>query len=231
MSLLKTEKLTKIYQNRMALSSINLTLESKKVYGLLGPNGSGKTTLMKLIANLMQPTSGQLLINGEKPSVTTRATVAYMPTESFIYKSMKLVDVGNFYSDFFEDFNQETYLNLLDEMELPKQIKVSALSSGMSAKLRVAVTLSRKAQIIMLDEPLNGIDLLTRDCIIKTIVDNSYEEAAIIISSHLVELLEPILDEAILLDKGKIVYMGNVENLRENEGISVANKYREVFGS
>ncbi len=231
MSLLKAEKLTKIYQNRMALSSINLTLESKKVYGLLGPNGSGKTTLMKIIANLMQPTSGQLLIDGETPSVITRATVAYMPTSNFIYKNMKLDEVGNYFVDFFEDFSLETYLRLLDEMDLPKQLKVNALSSGMAAKLRVAITMSRKAQIIMLDEPLNGIDLLTRDCIIKTIVDNAYEESTIIISSHLVELIEPILDEAILLNKGKIAYMGNVEELRENEGISVANKYREVVGS
>jgi len=231
MNILQTKGLSKIYQNRIALSSINLTLEKGKVYGLLGPNGSGKTTLMKIIANLMQPTSGEILIDGLIPSVKTRTFVAYMPTYNHIYKSMNLKEVGEFFKDFFTDFSMEDYTRLLKEMDLEQNLKVAALSSGMASKLRVAITMSRDAKILMLDEPLNGIDLLTRDIIIKTIVDNSKEHSTLIISSHMVEQLEPILDDSILLDRGKIVYMGNLEALREQENISIAHKYREVFSS
>jgi len=231
MSLLEIKNLSKIYQRRIALNLVTLNLESGKVYGLLGPNGSGKTTLMKIIANLMQPSSGEILIDGKVPSIKSRNIVAYMPTLNYLYKSMDLTQIGEFFHAFFSDFNLEDYFRLLEEMDLPKTLKVSALSSGMASKLRVATTMSRNAKIIMLDEPLNGIDLITRDCIIKTIVDNIKSNSTVIISSHMVEQIEPILDEAILINSGHIEFFGDVEVLREQHGLSVANKYREVFGS
>ncbi|MBN2853480.1 MAG: ABC transporter ATP-binding protein [Clostridia bacterium] len=231
MILVEIKNVSKIYQSRMALDDVSMTLESGKVYGILGPNGSGKTTLMKMLADLMQPTTGKILINGETPSVNSRQIVAYMPTSDHLYKGMSLERTGIFFKDFFDDFDMDSYMKLLEEMDLPKKLKVSALSSGMAAKLRVAATMARQAKLIMLDEPLNGIDLMTRDCIIKTIVNNIKEDTTLIISSHLVEQIEPILDEAILLKKGKVGYSGNVEQLREVEGMSVANKYREVFGA
>ena len=118
--------------------------------------------------------------------------IAYMSTEPFYYDYMRIQDVKTFHKDFFADFDPDLFDRLLTFMELTPDLKMRALSSGMAAKLKIAVTLSRRAEVIMLDEPLNGIDLIGRDQIIHTVIQATGNGATFIISSHLFDELEPL---------------------------------------
>ena len=229
LELLKLEHLNKRYYNKTALDNVTLTLEKGKIYGLLGPNGSGKTTLMKVIAGLHKQTSGEAYLDNEPMSYKTKANIAYMPTENFLYDSFKVRDAVRFYSDMYGDFQQENAYALLKEINVDTEFRISKLSSGLIGKLKVALTLSRNVELYMLDEPLNGVDVLSRDIIMDLITRSCDENKAMIISTHLVSEIEKILDSVIFLKDGKVELFGNSEELRMAHGTSVEGIYKEVF--
>ena len=197
---------------------------------MLGPNGSGKTTWMKMAAGLMKPTSGTVLFEGQPVGVESRKKVAYMSTEPYFYPWMSVKDLGKYYRDFFEDFSMEKFLELLGKMELEEGMKTKSLSSGMAAKLKIAVTMARDAKIYMLDEPFNGIDLLARDEIRACILQEAAPEKALILSSHLVEEMEAIADQAIFIKRGKLVEVRDLDEMRTMDHVSMADRYRAIFG-
>jgi ABC-2 type transport system ATP-binding protein len=227
--LLETKNLSKGFLNKKAVNDITLSIEQGKIYGLLGPNGSGKTTFMKMVAGLLHPTSGTILVDGNPVGTESKKVTVYMSTDNFIFKYMKVKNVKSFFVDFYEDFDGEKFDKLLDYMDLDMDMKVSSLSTGMAAKLKIAASLSRKAKIYMLDEPLNGIDLVAREKIINTIVESANEGNSILISSHLVDEMEKILDEVVFIKAGEIVLKGNAEIVREQRGKSIVDLYKEVY--
>lgn len=227
--MLDSLNVVKRYGGKVAVNDLSMTIVEGHIYGLLGPNGSGKSTWMKMAAGLVMPDRGYITLDGMTIGAETKKHIAYMPTEPFFYSYMKIKDVGRYYKDFFEDFDYEQFSLLIQRMELDVNMKVNALSSGMMAKLKVAVTLSRHAQIYLLDEPLNGIDLLARDEIVRTILECTDEKAALVISSHLVEELEKIIDSVIFLRDGQVVLNGDVECIRQERGESIVDLYREIY--
>lgn len=227
--ILKTEDLTKSYINKKALDSVNIEIEKGKIVGILGPNGSGKTTLIKLITGLIKPTSGNVLIDGHKPDVYTKSIVAYLPDRSFLYKWMKIKDAVAFFKDFYKDFSEEKALELLEFMKLDLESKVTSLSKGMMEKLNLALTLSRKAKLYILDEPLGGVDPNTREKILDAIIENYSEDSSMIITTHLVQDIERLFDDVIFISDGKIILSGNAEELRIENGKSIDEICREVF--
>lgn len=229
MELLKIENLNKKYYNKMAINNINLSLEQCKIYGLLGPNGSGKTTLMKVIAGLHKQTSGNVLLKNEPLSYKSKANLSYMPTENFLYDSFRVKDAVKFYADMYEDFQKENAFNILKEINVDTEFKISKLSSGLVGKLKVALALSRNVDLYMLDEPLNGVDVLSRDVIMDLITRSYSENKTIVISTHLVSDIEKILDSVIYLKDGNIALDGNAEELRLSRGTSIEGIYKEVF--
>lgn len=229
MSTLKINDLTKKYYNKTALSNVNLNFEPGKIYGLLGPNGSGKTTLMKVIAGLHKQTSGEVLINDEELSYKTKAYVSYMPTENFLYDNFKVIDILKFYDKMYEDFRYDYAISFINEVNINLNYKIANLSSGLIGKLKVVIALSRDAQIYMLDEPLNGVDVLSRDAIIDIITKSQGENKTIIISTHLVSEIEKILDTVIFLKNGIVEVFGDAEELRQERQLSVEGLYKEVF--
>ena len=229
MELVKTTGLVKAFNAVKAVNNVTIELHSGKIYGLLGPNGSGKTTFMRLVAGLFYPSKGSVEILSEKRSVKSKASVAYMPTEAFFYDYMKIKDAEKFFIDFFEDFDKNKFAHLLEEMKLERSMKISSLSSGMNAKLRVALTMARKAKVYLLDEPLNGIDLIARDAIMTAIIGGAGEDNAIVISSHLIDVMENVLDDVIFIKEGEIVINENAEEAREKYNKSIAQLYKEVY--
>ena len=197
---------------------------------MLGPNGSAKTTWMKMAAALMKPTSGEVLYEGNPVGVASRRHVAYMSTEPYFYSWMTIRDVGQYYGDFFEDFSPKKYDQLIREIDLEPGMKTRTLSSGMMAKLKIAVTMARDARVIMLDEPLNGIDLLAREDITRSITEAAGEDKAILVSSHLVDELETISDYAIFIKNGHLIEVDNIEESRAEAGKSIVDRYREIYG-
>lgn len=229
--MLESVEVTKKFFGKTAVDGVSFQLEPGYIYAMLGPNGSGKTTWMKMAAGLIKPTSGSIRYNDAPVGVDSRRHIAYMSTEPYFYDWMTIGDVGEYYQDFFKDFSMDVYDEMLQEMNLTKNLKCKELSSGMMAKLKVAVTMARDAYVYMLDEPLNGIDLLARDEVLNTIIRRAGEDKILLVSSHLVEELESVVDFAIFLNNSKLTGIFNVEDLRQSECISLADKYREVYGA
>ena len=217
--MLESKEITKVFGKKTAVDHISLKVEPGYIYAMLGPNGSGKTTWMKMAAGLIKPTSGEMYYNGRPLDVDSRREIAYMSTEPYFYNWMSAADVG------------KKYRKLLEFMELTEDMKTKSLSSGMMAKLKIAVTLARDAKVIMLDEPLNGIDLLARDRIMKSIVETAGPDRVLLISSHLVEELETVADYAVFIKQSHLIEVRGLEELRASEGISVADKYRQIYAN
>lgn len=228
--MLECRNVTKTYVRKTAVDGVSFQIEPGRVYAMLGPNGSGKTTLMKMAVGLVKPTSGGFYYKGEPVGQKSREEIAYMSTEPYFYNWMTIRDVEQYYADFFSDFSTERFRKLMERMELTHDMKTKALSSGMMAKLKIAVTMARDAKVYMLDEPLNGIDLLARDEIITSIVEAIRPDVALVVSSHLVDELERVVDTAIFMKNGHLVEMCTAEDLRIEQGKSIVDKYREIYG-
>lgn len=227
--MLVCSNVTKKYGSAAAVDGVSITLEPGHIYALLGPNGSGKTTLMKMIAGLVKPTAGAITFESSPVGIESKKHIAYMPTESYFYQYMSCEDAGKYYQDFFDDFSMDYFHRLLQDMELDASQKISKMSSGMLAKLKIAITLARDSSLIMLDEPLNGIDIIAREKIISSIIACASGQRSIIISSHLVDELEPIIDYAVFIRNGIVAEQGEAELLRENSGKSIVDIYKEIY--
>lgn len=227
--MIEARKLGKKYMRKQALIDVDLTLESGKIYAILGPNGSGKTTFMKMVAGLIKPTSGEILYNNGPIGVESKKEIAYMSTEPFFYSYMTVKDVGKYFADFFEDFSMERYEELIRRMDLRMEDKAKDLSSGMAAKLKLAATMARDAKVYMLDEPLNGIDIIAREKIISTIVEVAGENKTLLISSHLVDELEAIVEGVVFLKRGELVLYGDAEEVRVQRGKSIVDLYKQIY--
>lgn len=227
--MVEANKVGKKYMRRWALKDVDLVLEKGKIYALLGPNGSGKTTFMKMVAGLIKPTTGDVTFNNGPIGVESKKHVAYMSTEPFFYAYMTVKEVGRYFADFFEDFSVEKYEELIKRMDLHMEDKAKELSSGQAAKLKIAATMARDAQLYMLDEPLNGIDIIAREQILKAIVEVAGEDKTLVISSHLVDELEAIVDSVVFLKQGSLVLAGDAEEVRIERGKSIVELYKEVY--
>lgn len=229
MELLKCINLTKKFDNKTILNNVNLTINKNRIVGLLGMNGAGKTTLIKLINDLLTSTSGEILICGKRPCPLTKELVAYLPERTYLDKTMTIEETLIFFSEFYNNFDVKKARKLLKDLNLDQKQKLSKMSKGMLEKLTLILVMSRKAKLYILDEPLGGVDPATRDYILDTILTNFDEGASIIISTHLIQDIEKILDDVIFIDKGEIVLNSSCDSLREEENASINEIFRRYF--
>lgn len=229
MELVKCNNLGKEFDHKKVLKDVNLTIPKGKIIGLLGKNGMGKTTLLKLINDLLTPTSGEVLINGEKPNINSKKVISYLPERTYLDKSMKVSQIITFFEEFYEDFNKEKAIKLLKDLDLNVNSKVGKMSKGMQEKLQLILVMSREANLYILDEPLGGVDPATRDYILDTILSNFNEGASVIISTHIISDIERILDEVIFIDKGEIVLTSSADELRKKQNASIDEIFRRYF--
>ena len=227
--MLQCEDIVKKYRGKTAVNHLSLTVQPGRIYMLLGPNGSGKSTWMKMCAGLVSPTSGRILFEGGELGTKAKAHIAYMPTEPYFYSYMTWKDAESYYSDFFEDFDRSRFEELMSDFRLDLKEKISKMSTGMLAKGKVALALARKANFSLLDEPLNGIDIIARDQILEAIRRSTSPERAFIISSHLVEELERMSDEAIFMKNGELYMSGSIAEITAREKMSIADLYKEIY--
>jgi len=227
--ILKATQLSKYFYQKKALDKVDLSIEKGKIYGILGPNGGGKSTFLKIVAGLLKPSQGEITIDNEKPGTYTKSIVSYLPEINYLYKWMKIKDAVNFFKDLYADFNAEKARESLKFMELEEEEKVTTLSKGMMGRLKLTLALSRKSKVYLLDEPLNGIDPISREKIITSILDSYSEEASILISSHLIYYIEKLLDYVFFLSEGRIILSGDAEELRNKRGMSIDKLFQEVF--
>lgn len=221
--------LKKGYAGHSALDGIDLELPSGQVIGLLGPNGSGKTTLIKILAGILQPTSGEVLINGQKPGVATKKDVAYLPDRTFLDKSMTVVECVRMFEDMYEDFDVMTAMGRISAIDgIPHGAKLKNLSKGILEKVQFSLVMSRNAKLYLLDEPLNGVDPVSREYVLNSIECIKSSSSTAIVSTHLVRDAEDVLDGFVFLRDGKIIGSGMMSEVHES-GRTLDELFREVF--
>ena len=229
MELLECKHLCKEFDNKPILKDINLKIPRGKIIGLLGKNGTGKSTLIKLINDLLTPTSGEILINGEKPGVKSKEIISYLPERTYLDKEMTIKQVIKYFEEFYKNFDTQKAIKLLKDLNLDINTKISKMSKGMQEKLQLILVMSRNAELYVLDEPLGGVDPATRDYILDTILSNFSEGASVIISTHLISDIERILDEVIFIDNGEIILTSSADELRKKEKLSIDEIFRRYF--
>lgn len=228
-TIFECRELSKSFGAAKSLDSVNISVQPGRVVGLLGPNGSGKTTLIKLANGLLTPTSGELFINSEHPGKNTHAWVSYLPDRPCLPEWMNTTKLMDMYGDFFKDFDRERAERMLRELGLDDKKTLKQMSKGMREKVQLVLTMSRRAKLYLLDEPIGGVDPATRDFILDTIIRNYDENASVIISTHLISDVETILDDVIFINDGRVVLQSSVDDIREQYGKSVDAYFREVF--
>ncbi len=221
--------LTKRYGPTPALTDVSLELPAGKIIGLLGPNGSGKTTFIKILAGLLQPTGGTVLIHGEEPGVRTKAAVSYLPERMYFDPGMRVSDCIGLFRDFYADFDEQRAREMLSTLGVPVDGKLKTFSKGTREKVQLVLVMARRAKLYLLDEPIGGVDPAARDFILHTIVTAYEPGATVILSTHLIRDVEPILDGFVFLGSGSVIMSGEAETIRADTGKSLDELFREVF--
>ena len=225
----RCQGLTKKYGGLIALNSVDLSIESGKIIGLLGPNGSGKTTLIKIINGLLTPTSGTVTIDGDLPGIATKAKISYLPDNHYLNSWMTVGQIVDMFRDFYDDFRPQLAYEMLAKLGITPEVRLKTLSKGNKEKVSLILVMSRNARLYVLDEPIAGVDPATRDYIISTIINNYNPEASVLISTHLISDIEQVLDEVIFINNGRIMLKRSVDDIRAENGKSVDELFREVF--
>ncbi len=229
MAILECSGLTKRYGAKTALDGFSVKIEPGKIVGLLGPNGSGKTTLLKLANGLLMPNGGEVLINGEKPGIESKKITSYLPDRNYLPDWMNFDKLADFFEDFYSDFDRTRAEDMISRLDLDRKMSIHQMSKGTKEKVQLIMTMSRRAKLYLLDEPIGGVDPATRDYILETIIRNYNSEASVVISTHLISDVEKILDDAIFINEGKMVLCSSVDEIREQHNKSVDEYFREVF--
>ena len=221
--------LTKRFSGKTALDGVDLRIGRGKVIGLLGPNGSGKTTIIKILNGLLQPTSGEVLINGQKPGVYTKSIVSYLPDKTYFADWMTVKDLINMFHEFYGDFDSAKAEKMCAAMEIAPADRIKTMSKGTKEKVQLILVMSRKAELYLLDEPIAGVDPAARDYILSTIINNYNEAGTVILSTHLISDIERILDEVVFISQGKIVRHEAIDDIKEREGKSIDGVFKDTF--
>ena len=227
--LIQCKGLCKSYGRKNALQGVDLQVDRGRIVGLLGPNGSGKTTLIKIFCGLLQPTSGDVLIDGQPIGVHTKSVISYLPDRMYFADWMAATDLFDLFHDFYADFDRQKAKAMCESLGVEPRDKIKTMSKGTKEKVQLVLVMARSAQLYLLDEPIAGVDPAARDFILSTILTNYNEDGSVLISTHLISDIERVLDEAVFLKEGKIIFHNSVDNIRESEGKSVDALFREMF--
>ena len=228
-SLIEIKGLTKNYGSLVALDAVDLTVDSGKIIGLLGPNGSGKTTLIKILAGLLTATDGSATVGGEKIGTKTKAIVSYLPERPYFNSWMTVEGCLKFFSDFYSDFDIEIARKMLKDLDIDEKKKLSTLSKGTKEKVQLILVMSRRARLYLLDEPIAGVDPAARDYILQTIISTYKKDASVIISTHLISDIENVIDEYIFIKYGKIEEQSSIKDFKDKTKGTLDAHFREVF--
>lgn len=227
--ILRCDGISKRYGKKEVLHEVCFDVPKGRIVGLLGPNGSGKTTIIKMINGLIPVTKGKILIEGQAPGEFSKRTVSYLPDKECLNNWMSVEELIGFYQDFYDDFDSGKAYEMLKNLGILKTDRLKAMSKGTREKVQLILVMSRKAKLYILDEPIGGVDPAAREYILNTILSNYQEDAAVVISTHLISEVETILDDVVFINEGTVVMADSVDHIRETHQKSVDSVFREVF--
>ena len=228
MSILEVKNICKSFGEKVVIDDVSFNIEKSKIVGLLGKNGCGKTTILKMINDLLTVDSGEILVSGKNVGVETKQIISFLPERTYLESGQKVSQVLDYFVDFYQDFNLEKAKKLLCDLDIDINQSLLKMSKGMKEKVQLALVMSRKASLYVLDEPLGGVDPSTRDYILKTILSNFEENSSLLITTHLIADVEKILDQVIFLDKGKIILNQDADSLRQEQNKSIDEIFRSM---
>lgn len=212
------------------LDGLNFSIPSGKIYGLLGPNGCGKSTLIKLICGLLSADSGEIYVCGQKRSEATNALISYLPDRTYFNTWMKIDQLIAYFCEFYSDFDEALARRMLADMRIDTTSKLKSLSKGNKEKVQLIMVMARRARLYLLDEPIAGVDPAARDYILKTIIGSYNPDATVVITTHLIADIEPVLDEfAFMGFGGQILLSGVADDVRTEQGKTIDELFKEVF--
>ena len=229
-TLLKVRDLKKSYGDHAVLKGVSYDIAQGKIVGLLGPNGCGKTSMIKSIVGLINDYEGKILINGKAPGVESKKVIAYLPEKNYLPSWMTPKSAIKYMADFYDNFDMQKALEMAARFELPMKQKIKTMSKGQQEKLQLLLVMSRKADLYILDEPLGGVDLVSREFILDTIMKNHAENSTILLSPHLIYDIEKVLDRVLMVKDGRLVVNTDVSKITE-DGKTVEDLFREVFSN
>lgn len=220
---------SKSYGELRALETTELSLPRGRIIGLLGPNGSGKTTLIKLVAGLLVPTEGQVAVAGATEREEILSRISYLPERNSLPLGMTAEGILGYFADFYKDFDLALAKETVARLGIPADRPISAMSKGNREKLQLTVVMCRRADLYLLDEPIGGVDPAAREYILDIITSCRQPSSTVLVSTHLIADVEPILDEFLFLAGGRIIRYGSAPETRAAEGKTLDAIFREVF--
>lgn len=221
--------LTKSYGSKIALDDLYVSFPEGQITGLLGPNGAGKSTLFKAMVGLVKPQSGNILVFGQHPHWKLNAEIAYLPDRAKWYKVHTVKQALTYALNVLPGFDLPRALEMVSLMKLDLYEQVSTLSKGQEARLHIILCLARRVKLVLLDEPFSGIDLLSREHIIQSLIDSMIDQPqTIVISTHEIHETESLFDHVVFLNRGQLILEGNAETLRQERG-SIESIYRGLY--
>lgn len=185
--------------------------------------------MIKLMAGLLKPDSGTISIDGKPVGKDSKAVVSYLPERTYFNENLKIRQVISIFKDFYADFDEERAYHMMELLNLDTNMMIKKLSKGNKEKVQLIMVMSRRARLYLLDEPIAGVDPAARDYIINTIISNYDSEASVLISTHLISDIEKIIDDVVFIKEGNIICHQSADSLREQNGKSVDEVFREVF--
>lgn len=238
--MIEVKNLKKTFKSRKttveALKGISFTAKTGEIFGLLGANGAGKTTTLRLLSTMLVPTDGTAIVNGfdiVKDPVKVRGTIGFLSTETGVYEKLTPVDTLMFFGRLagMEDDKIKERMNLLFKtlgLEKDKDRVAGGFSTGMKQKLNIARALIHDPSVIIFDEPTNGLDVLTAKTVTDFLKKMRDEGKTVIISTHILNVVEKLCENTAIIDKGQIVETGTVKSLMEKYN---AKDFEDVFFS
>lgn len=220
--------LNKSYGKKVVLDNISFEIEEGSIVGLLGPNGCGKTTLIKILTGLIKDHTGTVKIANEEPGAYTKSLVAFLPDTSYLPDWMKPADAIQYFADFYEDFDKDKAVRMVTDFGLDPHQRFKTMSKGQQEKLSLILVMCRRAKLYILDEPLGGLDPAARGAILDLIMNNYAKDAAVLLSTHLINDVERIFDRVLMISQGKVVVNSHINEIKE-KGQSVEEVFKEVF--
>ncbi|MGV3465971.1 MAG: ATP-binding cassette domain-containing protein [Heyndrickxia sp.] len=228
--MIELRNVSKKYGKDFSLKDVSIIFDPGKIYGLLGPNGSGKSTTLKMMSGLVYPNKGEIYVDGENVDRKISRKVAYLTELDMFYDPFTVQHMIDFYATQFPDFDKEKADILVKDLKLDLTKKIKQLSKGNRGRLKLVLVLARKAPILLLDEPFSGLDPMVRDSIVKSLLSYiDFEEQTVIIATHEIDEIEPLLDEVVAIYNGNLIGRQNVEILREEEGVSVLQWFKRIM--
>ncbi|GMQ62628.1 ABC transporter ATP-binding protein [Vallitalea maricola] len=229
--MLDIKKLSISYGKHKALDNITFHIDKGEVVGLLGLSGSGKTTFMNTVAGLIPYNHGEVLINGQSPNEKTKGYVSLLTENNAIPKWMSVEDIRSFYIDMYNDFNENKFDSILQEIniDIPYSKKIKNLSKGMTQLLRLSLSIAREAKLYLLDEPLGGMDTIIRNKVIDMLINNINDNSTMLIATHIIPEVEKLLDKVIFIKQGQLIGFYDCEELRIDKRQSIEKTFIEVM--